>query len=32
LSARLEYGGSNVVIQKAINEACELLEMHMINR
>ena len=32
VSARLEYGGSNVGIQEAINEACDLLEMHMINR
>jgi len=31
VSARLEHGGSNVGIQEAINEACDLLEIHMIN-
>ena len=32
VSARLEYGGNNVGIQEAINEACDLLGKHMINR
>jgi len=31
VSARLEYGGNNIGIQEAINEACDLLEKHMIN-